>query len=165
MHAWIPKDTRIAMLATAFVTMSLFVSCTQVKPPASEPYLSATAPPQKQELRWSNGKLPKSFDPARAAASPDSDIVCALYEGLTEIDPATLNAVPAAAEKWSVSDDGKVWTFHLRKDARWSNGKRVTAADFVSSWKRAAPIAGRNGHPELFDNIIGLAVKATEEKP
>ena len=40
------------------------------------------------------------------------------------------------AEKWNVSDDGKTWTFHLRWDAKWSNGKRVVASDFVASWKR-----------------------------
>ncbi|MBV9242048.1 MAG: peptide ABC transporter substrate-binding protein, partial [Acidobacteria bacterium] len=138
--------------------------CTQIQTPASEPYLSATAPPDKQELRWSNGKLPKSFDPARAAASPESDIVCTLYEGLTEIDPSTLNAMPAAAEKWGVSADSKVWTFHLRKDAKWSNGKRVTAADFVASWKRAAAMGSKAAYPELFENIVGFERKVEVER-
>ncbi len=128
-----------------------------------EPYLAATAPPQVQELRWSNGKLPKSFDPARAAASPESDVVSALFEGLTEIDPQTLEAVPAGAEKWSVSEDGKNWTFHLRKNARWSNGDRVTAADLVASWKRAATITPKPAHPELFENIVGLIPKSSDK--
>src|SRR3954447_12882914 len=125
----------------------LLASCAQVRTPASEPYLSAAAPPQVQELRWSKGRLPRSLDPARAAASPESDIVCSLFEGLTKIDPATMNAIPAGAEKWSNSEDGKVWTFHLRKDARWSNGKHVTAANFVASWKRAAAMGA---HSDLF---------------
>ena len=142
--------------------VALAASCTQVKPPEPDQYLSASTPPQVQELRWSNGKLPKSFDPARAAAAPETDIVCALYEGLTEIDPATLNAVPAAAEKWSVSADGRTWTFHLRKDAKWSNGKRIVAADFVNSWKRVAALGSRAAHLELFENIIGFDRKSQQ---
>src|SRR3954469_14095068 len=90
----------LTAFAAALTAASLLASCSQVKPPAAEPYLSATVPPKVQELRWSNGKLPRSFDPARAAASPESDVVCALFEGLTEIDPTSLNAIPAAAEKW-----------------------------------------------------------------
>ncbi|MFL6374399.1 MAG: peptide ABC transporter substrate-binding protein [Pyrinomonadaceae bacterium] len=157
-------DLRTAALATACSALALLASCTQVKPPEPDQYLSATEPPQAQELRWSNGKLPKSFDPARAAAAPETDIVCALFEGLTEIDPATLNAVPAAAEKWSVSADGKTWTFHLRKDAKWSNGKRLTASDFVNSWKRVVAMGTNAAHPELFQNIIGFEPKSESKK-
>lgn len=157
-------DRRIAAFGVAVLAVSLFASCTQVKTPAAEPYLSATAPPQQQELRWSNGKLPRSFDPARAAGSPESDIVCALYEGLTEIDPSSLNAVPALAEKWTSADDGRFWTFHIRRDARWSNGKRVTAGDIVASWKRAASLKG-GAHPELFENIVGLVPKSEPVRP
>src|SRR5689334_9302055 len=105
-------DQRPAKIFFAAVVVSLAASCSQVKTPEPDQYLSASTPPQVQELRWSNGKLPKSFDPARAAAAPETDIACALFEGLTEIDPASLNAVPAAAEKWSVSGDGRTWTFH-----------------------------------------------------
>ena len=164
-HLRIKKaDVRTAALAVACCAVALFASCTQVKPPEPDQYISASTPPQVQELRWSNGKLPKSFDPAKAAAAPETDIVCSLFEGLTEIDPATLNAVPAAAEKWSVSDDGKTWTFHLRKDAKWSNGKRVTAADFVNSWKRAVALGPNAAHAELFQNIIGFGPKIETEK-
>ncbi len=151
-------------LAAVCSTLVFVTSCTQVKTPEPDQYLSASTPPQVQELRWSNGKLPKSFDPARAAAAPETDIACALYEGLTEIDPATLNAVPAAAEKWSVSNDGRTWTFHLRKDAMWSNGRRVTASDFVNSWKRVAALGSKAAHPELLGNIIGFEPKAGVEK-
>ena len=40
------------------------------------------------------------------------------------------------AEKWDVSEDGKVYTFHIRENAKWSNGDDVTAGDFVFAWKR-----------------------------
>ncbi len=154
----------VGLLLAASGLALLASACTQVKTPTAEPYISSTAPPQVQELRWSNGKLPKSFDPARASASPESDIVCSLFEGLTEIDPTTFNAVPALAEKWTSAEDARFWTFHLRKDAKWSNGKRVTAADIVASWKRAAAIQG-SAHPELFENIVGLVPKPEPLKP
>ena len=152
----------LATLAAAWLAVSLLSSCAQIRTPASQPYISAAAPPQVQELRWSNGRLPHSLDPARAAAAPESDIVCALFEGLTEIDPTTLNALPSAAEKWNVSEDGRTWTFHLRKEGKWSNGKRVTAANFVASWKRAAAIGTR---PDLFSNIAGFDPELLKSEP
>jgi oligopeptide transport system substrate-binding protein len=142
------------------VAALLLAGCTQVQRPVAEPYLATTTPPPRQEFRWSNGKLPKSIDPARAAAAPESDIVRAVFEGLTELDPKTLEAVPALAEKYSSSEDQKTWTFHLRKNAHWSNGKRVTANDLVSSWKRLRDIGDKAAHFELTTNIVGFKVNA-----
>ena len=140
----------------ASLCVALLSSCTEIQKPTTEPFYSETAPPAKQEFRWSNGKTPKSFDPARAAAAPETDVIRALFEGLTEIDARTLKETPAAAEKWTSSDDLRTWTFTLRKDARWSNGKRVTADDFVTSWKRLGTLGDKAAHKELFQNIIGL---------
>jgi len=109
--------------------------------------------------------MPRTIDPARAASAPETDIVRALFEGLTETDASTLQAVPAAAEKWSRSDDFRTWTFHLRKDARWSNGDHVTAYDFVTSWKRLASLGDKVAHPELFQNIIGLGAPRPASSP
>ena len=120
------------------------------------PFYAETQPPPKQEFRWSNGKLPRSFDPAKAAAPPETDIVRALYEGLTEIDPATMKEIPGVAEKWTTSDDHRNWTFYLRDNARWSNGKPVTAFDFVRSWKRLADLGDKAAHEELLSNIMGF---------
>ena len=100
--------------------------------------------------------MPKSFDPALAAAPPETDIVRAVYEGLTDTDAKTLQPVPAIALEWKSSDDFKTWTFVLRKDARWSNGERVTAKDFVRSWKRLAALGEKVSHRELLLNIVGL---------
>ena len=96
-------------------------------------YYGTVAPPRTQEFRWSDGGLPQTFDPAFAAAAPDTDAVRALFEGLTDYDPQTLTPVPAVATRWESSADGRVWTFYLRDNARWSNGDRVTAGDFVRS--------------------------------
>src|SRR5215210_3671111 len=101
-----------------------------------EPYYGKVLVPRAQEFRWSDGGLPRTFDPALAAAPPDTDAVRALFEGLTDYDPRTLAPVAGVAARWESSADGQAWTFHLRRDAHWSNGARVTAQDFVRSWRR-----------------------------
>src|SRR6187455_2437382 len=111
--------------------------------------------PHTQEFRWSDGGLPQTFDPAFAAAPPDTDAVRALFEGLTDYDPKTLAPVPAVATRWESSSEGRVWTFYLRDNARWSNGDKVTAADFVRSWQRTLKIGPLAPHTELLSNIEG----------
>ena len=109
-----------------------------------------------QELRWSDGGLPRTFDPAQAAAAPETDAVRALYEGLTEYDAQTLKPVPGVAVRWKANEDARQWTFYLRPDARWSNGESVTAGDFVWSWRRAAYMGKFAPHRRLMENIEGV---------
>lgn len=111
--------------------------------------------PHSQDFRWSDGGLPQTFDPAFAAAPPDTDAVRAIFEGLTDYDARTLQPVPAVAKSWESSDDGRVWTFYLRDDALWSNGEPVVAQDFVRSWQRAVRIGQLSPHTELLTNIVG----------
>src|SRR5688572_23685665 len=71
-----------------FVICSIFLTaCAELEKPKTEPFYAETAPPQKKEFRWSNGKMPKSFDPAKAAAAPETDFVRAVFEGLTDTNP------------------------------------------------------------------------------
>ena len=151
------KAVRPGRLAL-FILFAALLSpaCSEISTPKSEPLIVQTAPPAKQEFRWSNGKMPKSFDPALAAAAPETDIVRALFEGLTDIEPRTLREKPAVAEKWTASEDLKTWTFFLRSDAKWSNGEPVTAHDFVRSWTRLAKMGAGVPHRTLFYNIEGL---------
>jgi ABC-type oligopeptide transport system substrate-binding subunit len=118
-------------------------------------YYGKVVTPRSQEFRWSNGGLPQTFDPAFAAAPPDTDAVRALFEGLTDYDPKTLAPIPAVATRWESSNDGRVWTFYLRDNARWSNGEKVTAEDFVRSWERTLKIGPLAPHTELLANIEG----------
>ncbi len=144
--------------AAVFCLLNLFFlsACTELEKPTAEPFFAQTNPPKKQEFRWSNGKLPKSFDPAIASAPPETDVVRAIYEGLTETDPKTLDEVAGVAESWSATDNNKVWTFKLRKDAKWTNGKPVTADDFVRSWKRLIAMGKKAAHSSLLGNIAGV---------
>ena len=89
-----------------------------------------------QTLLLGNGAEPGDLDPHLATAYTEFTILLALGEGLTAIDEATGQPVPAAAARWDVSTDGLRYTFHLRPDARWSNGDPLRAADFVFSFER-----------------------------
>jgi oligopeptide transport system substrate-binding protein len=142
-----------ARLSLSLVLTLAFGGC--FKREAGEPFYGKVAVPASQEFRWSDGGLPKIFDPARAAAPPDTDAVRALFEGLTDYEPGTLRPVPAVAARWESSDDGGAWTFHLRSDARWSNGDAVTAEDFVRSWQRTLRLGERAPHAKLLANIVG----------
>lgn len=148
---------------TFFISLIAFSSsCTQLEKPEPEPFFAQTTPPKEQEFRWSNGKMPKSFDPALASAPPETDVVRAVYEGLTETDSTTLQEIPGVAESWSSSEDFKVWTFKLRKNAKWSNGKQVTAVDFVRAWKRLVKLGDKTAHRNLLSNIAGVPVLPKE---
>jgi ABC-type oligopeptide transport system substrate-binding subunit len=134
---------------------------------ADEPstYYGSVVAPRAQEFRWSDGGLPQTFDPAFAVAPPDTDAVRALFEGLTDYDPKTLAPVPAVATRWESSGDGRIWTFYLRDNARWSNGDRVTAGDFVRSWERTLKIGPLAPHTDLLSNIEGAIPSAEPAKP
>jgi oligopeptide transport system substrate-binding protein len=76
------------------------------------------------------------LDPHLETGLPEINVMSALFEGLVGEHPETGAPVPAVAERWETSADGLTWTFHLRANARWSNGVPVTAHDFVNSIKR-----------------------------
>jgi len=146
-----------AILAFLCFAILISSSCTQIKKPVTEPFFAETSPPPRQEFRWSNGKLPQSLDPALAAAPPETDLVRALYEGLTEVDPVTLEVMPGVAESWSRSEDSREWTFKLRSNARWGDGRAVTAHDFVRAWERLVRLNEKTAHKNLLFNIAGVS--------
>ena len=150
-----------AFCALALVLCLTHTSCFTGNEPST--YYGKVVTPRTQEFRWSNGGLPQTFDPAFAAAPPDTDAVRALFEGLTDYDPQTLAPVPAVATRWESSNDNRTWTFYLRENARWSNGEKVTAQDFVRSWERTLKIGPLAPHTELLANIEGAT--PTESTP
>ena len=78
----------------------------------------------------------ESLDPQQATDGTSFEVIADYTDGLMQMD-ADGQAVPAIAESYDLSDDGLTYTFHLRTDAKWSNGTPVTAADFVFGWQRA----------------------------
>lgn len=90
---------------------------------------------EKQEITINNGTEPQSFDPHLTEGVPESQIAYQLYEGLVTKDENG-HYQPGVALSWESSPDFKTWTFHLRDNAKWSNGDPITAEDFVYSWRR-----------------------------
>lgn len=82
------------------------------------------------------GEEPRTLDPQRVSWNTELIIAGAMFEGLTRPNPRTLAPEPGVAESWETSPDQRVWTFHLRPAARWSDGRPVTAEDFRWSWMR-----------------------------
>ena len=88
-------------------------------------------------LYWGNGTEPQSLDPQIATGVPEHHIISAVMEGLVLKDRKTLEPRPGVAKTWDISNDGRVYTFYLRENAKWSNGDAHTADDYVWSWWRA----------------------------
>lgn len=92
---------------------------------------------REQILHLNNGSEPQNLDPHVVTGVPEHHIIMALLEGLMSEDPRGLTPRPGMAERWELSPDQTVYTFHLRRNARWSNGDPVTAHDFVRTYRRA----------------------------
>ena len=104
---------------------------------------------QGKWIRQNHGQEPETIDPTLNTTVHGGTIVLAIFEGLTKLD-INDNAVAGVAEKWEVSKDLKTYTFTLRKDAKWSDGKPVTAKDFYYSWKRALTPATAAEYSYMF---------------
>jgi oligopeptide transport system substrate-binding protein len=113
---------------------AIFTACSI--PNESDPYFGKNAPPAEDVVRYVSGPEPESLDPQIGTGQVEQRIYVALYEGLVEYDPQTLAPVPAIAKRWETNADSTEFTFHLRQNARWSNGEPITAHDFVYTVRR-----------------------------
>jgi oligopeptide transport system substrate-binding protein len=83
------------------------------------------------------GTEPSALDPQQVRGIPESKILSCLFEGLVIPDPTdSTKQLPGVADSWEHNEDSSIWTFHLRTNARWSNGDPVTATDFAFSLQR-----------------------------
>ena len=131
-----------AVLATA-VLSSVLAGCTTQ---ATTKYFGQTSAPTDNIMRYISGSEPESLDPQFGTGQPEARIYLALYDGLVEYHPKTMEPIPAIAESWEIGKDGTEYLFHLRKNAKFSNGDQITAKDFVYSFRRALSpeLASRN---------------------
>ncbi|WP_020003760.1 peptide ABC transporter substrate-binding protein [Brachyspira innocens] len=91
---------------------------------------------EKSSISINLGPEPKTIDPTLNSLNMASCYIHHAFEGLTKID-SNNNVKAGMAESWNISDDGLTYTFNIRRNAKWSDGKPVTAKDFEYSWKRA----------------------------
>lgn len=127
-------------------------------------------------LHRGNSGEPQTLDQSQTSIDIEAFIVKDLYEGLTVYD-ADGKIVPGAAESWTVSDDGTVYTFKIRADAKWSDGSPVTAEDFVFSMRRVEDPKTAAGYANILypiknaekvnkgeGKLEDLGLKAVDEK-
>ncbi len=145
---------RSKILLTLIVLCSFSAGCLTS---ASGRYFGETTPPKDNILRYISGGEIESLDPPVTNSQPDARIMFALYEGLVEVNPKTLEPIPAIAESWETGPDGTQYLFHLRKNAKFSNGDPITAKDFVYSFRRgfSPALASRNAY-------LGYYIKYSE---
>ncbi|MFN0008991.1 MAG: peptide ABC transporter substrate-binding protein [Planctomycetota bacterium] len=117
---------------------------------------------ERADCAFVNGAEPATLDPAAITAIPEGRIVRAIFEGLLVRDPETLEPRPGVAEKWELSPDGLEWTFHLRSDARWTDGERVTARDFAFSFERLLDPRTAAGYASQLFCVEGAREFATD---
>ena len=154
------------MALAALTACSVFAGC------GSE---SGSGSGDQATIRATFGTEPETLDPGKATGVPEATYLGEMFEGLTSLDKDG-QPVPAAAEKWDVSEDGLTYTFHLR-DNKWSNGDPVTAQDFEYAWKRTLsqdlaseyaymlfPIQGAEDYNKNGGSADKVGVKAVDDK-
>ena len=99
----------------------------------------------------------RSLDPSISTDVPAAHVLDDLFEGLTRLDQRG-EPEPGMASSWQISADGRTWTFHLR-EARWSNGVPVRAADFVYAWRRTvSPVTASDSAQALSPVLNAIAI-------
>ncbi len=137
-------------LPLLFASLALLSACGR-----RESATTSTTP--TQALHVGLGGEPSEFDPHIINAPPDFRAILAFFEGLTASEPNSRTPRPAVAERWDVSADGLTYTFHLRANARWSNGDPLTSADFLYSFRRALSPALGSQYTLLYNPVRGAA--------
>ena len=102
------------------------------------------------------GPDPDSLDPQRARSVESQQILRDLCEGLTTLDKEA-GVAPGVASSWTVGADGKTYTFKLRPDARWSNGDKIVAADFVAGLRRLVDPATASSYAQVIDVVTNAS--------
>ena len=115
-------------------------------------------------FHFGNHSEPQGMDPHIVTGVPEHHIITALFEGLVTKNPYTLAIEPGMADHWDISPDGLVYTFHIREDAKWSNGDKLTAEDFRWSWQRVlSPLLGSEYSYMLYSVVNAEAYNLGEQ--
>ena len=158
-----PRRMGWGAVSAALLAVFLLAACSRTgntvsNAPATNPHHSIAM------LLRGSGADPDSLDPQRARSNEAQTILRDLCEGLTTLDK-TAAVAPGAATEWTTSPDGKTYTFKLRPDARWSNGDRVVAADFVAALRRLVDPATASGYAQFIDVVVNASDIVAGKKP
>lgn len=142
-------ETRTARLLASIIAAALLAAgCAQRDHRGT--FFGQIEPPAGQVLRYISGSEPETLDPQMSTGQPEARVAIALYEGLVEYHPKTMEAIPGVAERWTIGADGSEFVFFLRRNAKFSNGDPITARDFVYGFRRGL-------RPALASRVAYLA--------
>ncbi len=127
----------------------------------SEPQPEEVLPPV---LHRGMSADPESLDPHKARSVQAGDVLRDIGEGLLTYS-ATGELAPGTASEWTVSDDGLVYTFTIRDEARWSNGEPVTAEHFAFSLRRLVDPAAAAFYAQMLGDIVNARAIIAGDKP
>jgi oligopeptide transport system substrate-binding protein len=122
------------------------------------------APGAQTLLLRGNGPDPDSLDPHKARSWEAMVVLRDLFECLTRLD-AKAATVPAAAESWTVSEDGLVYVFRLRANLKWSNGDALVADDFAAGMRRLVDPATASQYAQVIDVVVNASDIVAGRKP
>ena len=151
-HTWIIPG---ALLVLCLATGAAFFLAAK-----NRTTIPISAADQPQPVRGGVFRFPiwerpiQTLDPARATTAGEIMLIQQIYDGLTAFDQH-LNIVPALAQYWEISPDGKTYSFELRPDARFHNGEPVTAEDCVFSFERLLTAGLNDANFQYFTRIVG----------
>lgn len=143
----------LILLSMVLITSIFVSSCKTDNQPGPD---GGTPSPKPVELTVHVGSEPDIIDPALNSAADVATMLVHAFEGLMTLDK---DGVPiyGQAESHSVSDDGLTYTFTLREGLKWSDGKPLTANDFVYSWNRAISPETAADYAYMFESIEGYS--------
>jgi oligopeptide transport system substrate-binding protein len=149
-------DAKAVRLA-AFVLAAALLAAGCTTQASNSEFFGKIDPPQGQVMRYITGSEPESLDPQMSSGQPEARIDMALYDGLAEYHPKTMEPIPSIAERWVTNEDASEFVFYLRHDAKFSDGSPIKAQDFVYTIRRGFG-------PELASRLayLGYDIKYAE---
>lgn len=154
---------KILIMILSVIMMLLFISCGGKKNEEGAIYINV-------------GPEPKTIDPALNSTVDANIYIQHVFEGLATRDKDN-KIVPGVAERWDISEDGLTYTFHIRDNAKWSDGEKITAEDFVYAWQRVVDPVTASEYAYQFEPVLNamdinsgkkpvseLGIKAIDEK-
>lgn len=147
----------LTVFLVSILCLSTLVACGNDKDKPSNSDKGNSGSKVEQTFKFSSNSDATGLNPMINTTGPDNGVYDLIYETLiSEVTDENSNAVirPAAAEKWDISDDGTVYTFHIREDAVWSDGEPVTADDFVFTFRTMATPEVGSTNAWLFEDVI-----------
>ncbi|GAB4222449.1 MAG: oligopeptide ABC transporter substrate-binding protein OppA [Francisella sp.] len=144
--------TKRLLVLLGFISLFLF-SCSKNSSDSDiEPYAGKLTKKDNQLVVNIGADMP-TIDPQQASDNSSSRVIADIFEGLVDYNQKS-EIVPAGASSWDISEDGKTYTFYLRKNAKWTNGDPVTAYDYVYSYRRSVtPATLTRAYASYFNPI------------